>query len=117
MIDYTYEETRTLSDALSQLYTIVTILRSPGGCPWDRKQTAKSVSSAIVDETYEYIDGILDGNDENMKEELGDVLLNVFHVLSHPRGRTYLLTCRFNKRCITEADKASSSCFFRRRSG
>ena len=44
----------------------------------DRKQTAKSVSSAIVDETYEYIDGILDGNDENMKEELGDVLLNVF---------------------------------------
>lgn len=78
MIDYTYKETETLSDALSQLYTIVSILRSPGGCPWDRKQTAKSVSSAIVDETYEYIDGILDGNDENMKEELGDVLLNVF---------------------------------------
>ncbi len=77
MIDYTYTETETITEALEQLYTIVTILRNPGGCPWDRKQTAKSVSSAILDETYEYIDGILEGNSESMKEEIGDVLLNV----------------------------------------
>ncbi len=77
MIDYEFKNTDTFQDALTQLYTIVTLLRSEEGCPWDRKQTPKSVSSAILDETYEYIDGILDHDLELMKEELGDVLLNV----------------------------------------
>ncbi len=78
MINYEYKNTDNLQDALSQLYHIVTLLRSEDGCPWDRKQTPKTVSSAILDETYEYIDGILDGNTDSMREELGDVLLNVF---------------------------------------
>ncbi len=78
MIEYEYIKTETLQDALNQLYTIVTMLRSEEGCPWDRKQTPKTVSSAILDETYEYIDGILKNDPSSMKEELGDVLLNVF---------------------------------------
>ncbi len=62
------------------LMTITNVLRCPYGCPWDREQTNKSVRNAIIDEAYEFIEG-LDGNDNKlMCEELGDVLLQIaFH--------------------------------------
>ena len=57
---------------------LVEILRSPDGCAWDREQTHKSVRNAMIEETYEFIEG-LDKDDRTlMKEELGDVLFQVF---------------------------------------
>ena len=57
---------------------LVAILRSPDGCAWDREQTHKSVRNAMIEETYEFIEG-LDKDDKTlMKEELGDVLFQVF---------------------------------------
>jgi XTP/dITP diphosphohydrolase len=55
-------------------------LRSPGGCPWDAKQTHESLAKYLLEEAYEAVDAI-DGDDrEHLKEELGDVLLQVlFH--------------------------------------
>ncbi|MBQ2538189.1 MAG: nucleoside triphosphate pyrophosphohydrolase, partial [Ruminococcus sp.] len=59
------------------LVEIVKILRSPGGCPWDREQTHKSIRSNFIEETYEAIEAIDNDDKELLKEELGDVLLQV----------------------------------------
>ena len=55
-------------------------LRSPRGCPWDRKQTHRSLRPMILEEVYELLEAIDEGDDHALKEELGDVLL---HVLFH----------------------------------
>ncbi|ADY13193.1 nucleoside triphosphate pyrophosphohydrolase [Sphaerochaeta globosa] len=81
MIDFTLEKKTTLSDALMQLFAIVSLLRSEQGCPWDREQSPKQVSTHLIDETYEYLDAILSDDDEGQQEELGDVLLNAMMLL------------------------------------
>lgn len=56
------------------------MLRAPGGCPWDREQTHKSIRQNFIEETYEVIEAIDTEDKELLKEELGDVLLQVvFH--------------------------------------
>ena len=64
------------------LLTIMHLLRAPEGCPWDREQTHQSILRNFLEETYEALDAI-DRNDlPGMKEELGDVLLQVvFHAV------------------------------------
>ncbi|WP_457567515.1 nucleoside triphosphate pyrophosphohydrolase [Desulfurobacterium sp.] len=62
------------------LVKIMETLRSKDGCPWDRKQTYESLLPYLLEETYEYIDAVREKDYENMKEELGDILLQVvFH--------------------------------------
>lgn len=81
MIDYTYKQTTDLGSALMQLFTIVSLLRSKEGCPWDREQDPKSVATSLLDETYEYLDAVLCENKADQKEEIGDVALNVMMLL------------------------------------
>lgn len=59
------------------LIEIVKILRSPNGCPWDREQTHKSIRSNLIEETYEAVEAIDTDDTSLLKEELGDVLLQV----------------------------------------
>ena len=59
------------------LIEIVKILRAPDGCPWDREQTHKSIRANFIEETYEAIEAIDTEDTELLKEELGDVLLQV----------------------------------------
>lgn len=59
------------------LIEIIKILRAPGGCPWDRAQTHKSIRSNFIEETYEAIEAIDTDNADLLREELGDVLLQV----------------------------------------
>ena len=55
-------------------------LRAPDGCPWDRAQDARSLRTYLLEETYEVLEAIESGDPENLKEELGDLLLQVlFH--------------------------------------
>lgn len=62
------------------LVNIMHILRSPGGCPWDVEQTHQSIRSDLLEETYELIEGIDKNDPVILREELGDVLLQVvFH--------------------------------------
>ncbi|MBE5813522.1 MAG: nucleoside triphosphate pyrophosphohydrolase [Clostridiales bacterium] len=56
---------------------IIKILRSPNGCPWDREQTHESLKSNLIEESYEFLSEIDKKNIDGMKEELGDVLLQV----------------------------------------
>ena len=63
-----------------KLIDIVKKLRAPDGCPWDRKQTLYSLKDALIEENCELIDALDNKDIENIKEELGDVLLHVvFH--------------------------------------
>jgi tetrapyrrole methylase family protein/MazG family protein len=65
---------------LPDLLDIMAKLRAPDGCPWDRKQTHHSLLNYLIEESYEYIDAVEAGDKANMREELGDVLLQVvFH--------------------------------------
>ena len=60
------------------LNDIVNKLRNPGGCDWDRAQTANSLIPYFIEEVYELIDGIDKKDSNNIREELGDVLLHIF---------------------------------------
>ena len=60
------------------LQQIVAQLRAPGGCPWDREQTHQSIKRHLIEEAYEAIDAIDRGDQDEMREELGDVLLQVY---------------------------------------
>ena len=63
-------------------------LRAPNGCPWDREQTHRSISEHAIEEVYEMIDAIEAGDDLELAEELGDLLLQVvFHCqMARERG-------------------------------
>ena len=70
----------SLSDDLSpleRLRAIMRLLRSERGCPWDREQTLDSLKRYLVEETYEVIDAIDGGDRLQLREELGDLLLQV----------------------------------------
>ncbi|MFD5431572.1 MazG family protein [Kitasatospora sp. NPDC127067] len=63
---------------LLDLVTVMDRLRSPGGCPWDAEQTHESLVKYLVEEAYELVEAIEEGDREALREELGDVLLQVF---------------------------------------
>lgn len=65
---------------IDDLLTIMALLRSENGCPWDREQTHKSIRKNFIEETYEVVEAIDNGDKTLLREELGDVLLQVvFH--------------------------------------
>ncbi len=66
-----------MNSSLDRLREIVARLRSPDGCPWDREQTHESLKPHLLEECYEVIDSIDSKNDTELKEELGDILLQV----------------------------------------
>ncbi len=74
--------------AIEDLLEVMARLRSPAGCPWDREQNHLSLRWHAVEEVYELIDAIEAGDDHEMEEELGDLLLQVvFHCqLAGERG-------------------------------
>jgi XTP/dITP diphosphohydrolase len=63
---------------LLRLAEVMDRLRSPGGCPWDAEQTHESLVKYLLEESYEFIDALGKGDRIGMREELGDVLLQVY---------------------------------------
>jgi MazG family protein len=74
--------------AIEDLLKVMARLRSPTGCPWDREQSHMTLRRHAIEEVYELIDAIETGDDHEMAEELGDLLLQVvFHCqLARERG-------------------------------
>ena len=66
-----------MSKELENLINIVQRLRSEDGCEWDKKQTSESLTPHLLEEANEVVDAILENNPENLKEELGDLLLHI----------------------------------------
>ena len=76
MVDFQCASHYTVDD----LRRVMEALRAPDGCPWDRAQTHRSIRANMLEEAYEAADAIDRGDMDNLKEELGDVLLQVvFH--------------------------------------
>lgn len=71
-----------------ELVEVMDRLRSPGGCPWDARQTHESLVEYLVEEAYETVEAIDEGDDAGLREELGDLLLQVvFHArIAQERG-------------------------------
>lgn len=88
--------------AIANLLRIVARLRGPRGCPWDRKQTHKSIKQDLIEECYEAVDAIEAGDASALREELGDLLLQiVFHAqLAHEKRKF-----SFNDVAATITDK------------
>jgi XTP/dITP diphosphohydrolase len=63
---------------LQRLVEVMNALRSPGGCPWDAEQTHESLLKYLLEESYEFVDAVQADNRIDMREELGDVLLQVY---------------------------------------
>lgn len=64
-------------DNLEKLISVISVLRSPQGCPWDREQTHKSLKRNMLEEAYEAVDAMESGDMKHLREELGNVLLQV----------------------------------------
>lgn len=73
MVDFQYKDSYDVRD----LEEIVRILRAPGGCPWDAEQTHASIRRNFLEEAYEAVEAIDEQSPDHLKEELGDVLLQV----------------------------------------
>lgn len=75
-VDYKFKDKYNIEDLLE----IMKILRAPGGCPWDAEQDHESIKKNFIEETYEVVEAINKKDTELLKEELGDVMLQVvFH--------------------------------------
>lgn len=76
MVDFEYKNSYDVYD----LEKIVALLRSENGCPWDKEQTHESIRRNFLEEAYEAVEAIDEKNPEHLREELGDVLMQiVFH--------------------------------------
>src|SRR5919205_2245663 len=67
----------TPAEAIERLLAIMARLRAPDGCPWDREQTLQSLRPYVLEETYEVLEAIEDGDPRAHREELGDLLLQI----------------------------------------
>lgn len=83
------EEVQQIGTVVCELLEIMRRLRAPDGCPWDKEQTHESIRLHAIEEVYEMIDAIESGDDMELEEELGDLLLQViFHSrLAEERGK------------------------------
>ena len=73
MVEFTQKETYDFQD----LVQIISLLRGPGGCPWDREQTHESIRRNFIEEAYEAVEAIDEQDADHLEEELGDVLLQI----------------------------------------
>jgi MazG family protein len=87
---------------IRQLLELMAALRAPDGCPWDREQDHRSLRLHAVEEVYELVDAIEAGDDHEMAEELGDLLLQVvFHAQLASERKAF----DFDAVCQTLVDK------------
>ena len=67
-----------MASQLLRLLEVMDRLRSPGGCPWDAEQSHQSLIKYLLEESYEFVDAVDEEDREAMREELGDILLQVY---------------------------------------
>ncbi|TAJ23915.1 MAG: nucleoside triphosphate pyrophosphohydrolase [Nitrospirae bacterium] len=81
-----------MSERFDQLIQLMARLRAPGGCPWDRKQTHESLKPYLVEEAYEVLESIDRRAMDELREELGDLLLQVlFHAQIGSEAGTFTM--------------------------
>jgi MazG family protein len=88
--------------SIGRLLDIVARLRAPGGCPWDREQTHATLRAGLIEEAYETVDAIDRHDDAHLREELGDLLLQV---VMHSQIASEAGRFDFEKVCDEVAEK------------
>lgn len=83
---------------LTALLRLVATLRGKNGCPWDKKQTPRSVSVYLIEEVFELAEAIIKGNSSEIREELGDVLFHIVFI-----ARMFQETGQFDLQDVAEA--------------
>ncbi len=71
------DSNKRTGEAFVEAVEVMRRLRAPGGCPWDREQTLESLKAYVIEEAYEVVEAIDTGKPEALREELGDLLLQV----------------------------------------
>ena len=93
-----YKDSETQEEAFKRLVDIIRILRKE--CPWDKVQTHESLKRGMIEEAYEAVDAINNNDMENLKEELGDVLLQVvFHGVLSEEEKAFEIRDIINSEC------------------
>ncbi|MFZ2537807.1 MAG: nucleoside triphosphate pyrophosphohydrolase [Oscillospiraceae bacterium] len=96
-MDFKVKDSYNIDDLLN----IMKLLRSENGCPWDREQTHESIRKNFIEETYEVCEAIDESNPEHLKEELGEVLLQiVFHSQMEDEKSTFSFSDVINDICL-----------------
>ena len=92
------ERADNMKEAAERLKTIVELLRKK--CPWDMKQTHSTLRKCMIEEAYEAAEAIDNNDSENLREELGDVLLQVvFHSIIAEEDKSFTMTDVINDEC------------------
>ena len=95
-----YQEGETAGEAVARLVDLISLLRSPEGCPWDQAQTHESLKTCLLEEAYEVMEAINKGDMGNLEEELGDLLLQVvFHGLIGAENQAFDMKSIANRVC------------------
>ncbi len=82
-----------MSESFDRLVRLMATLRAPDGCPWDRKQTHESLKPYLIEEAYEVLETIDHKDSRKLREELGDLLLQVlFHAQIGTEEGTFTIT-------------------------
>lgn len=97
-MDFEQKQNYTMQDLLH----VITLLRSPEGCPWDREQTHESIRTNLIEETYEVADAIDQKDTALLQEELGDLLMQI---LLHTEMEREKGTFNFDDVCDTLCKK------------
>ncbi len=74
-------------ELLAEMMDIIVQLRSPQGCLWDRQQTLETIASNILEEAQEVFQAVQSNHQDNLKEELGDLLMVIFMEMEIARGK------------------------------
>ncbi|MCR5762416.1 MAG: nucleoside triphosphate pyrophosphohydrolase [Treponema sp.] len=77
MLELVKENSSDFSGACNRIMLLIKLLRSPGGCPWDKTQTPKSMLPCLIEEVFEVVDAVSRKDLCNVREELGDILFNI----------------------------------------
>src|SRR5690554_7098120 len=80
---------KDLAEEIQKLVSIMERLRGPEGCPWDREQTLDTLQEYLIEESYETVEAAQKKDLDLLKEELGDVLLQVVFQAQVARERDY----------------------------
>tara|TARA_B100000029_G_C17513155_1_gene937065 strand:- start:99 stop:758 length:660 start_codon:yes stop_codon:yes gene_type:complete len=81
-----------MSRDFEKLIKVIETLRSPSGCPWDKKQTHDSLKTLLIEEVYELVSAIEENDTEKIVEELGDIMIHIiFHADIGRKEKSFLL--------------------------
>ncbi len=90
----------TAGAAFERLVSLVSQLRAPDGCPWDKEQTHQTLRASLIEETAETLEAIEKNDDENLREELGDLILQpIFHAQIASEESRFDITDVLNEIC------------------